>query len=182
MYADPCFGDLRFASRTEITHDADDPRLPAIGFHRYCTGHQVRSVGRAGKPASLGSGRMVSDIPAFRISKFVGACCGLIVLAACAPTVEDVIANNRGAVQAVFDKIAALDAVVASTRPVTEDRMEIGTQRVVLDGEVTNALFIHADDVKSPQQAGADGIGGTYAGTIETCAQAMSGQPRGVAG
>jgi hypothetical protein len=93
---------------------------------------------------------------------------------------DEVIANNRVAVQAVFDKIMALDAVVADTPAITEDRMDVGSQRVVLQGENINALFIHVDDLKSPQYAGSDDTGGTFAGTVESCGQAMSGDPRGV--
>jgi len=123
---------------------------------------------------------MVSNKSVVRMAKLVGSCGALLLLAACSPSMEDVIAENRVAVQAAFDKIIALDAVVASTPPVTEDKMDVGTHRVVLDGDVTNAVFIHADDVKSPEQASDDHVGGTYIGAIETCGQAMSGQPRGV--
>ena len=124
--------------------------------------------------------QMANNNPTLRIFRSIGVGSVLLALAACQPTMDEVIASHRVAVQAVFDKITALEAVVANTPPVAEDQMDAGAQRVVLEGAETNALLIHADDLKAPERAGASRTGATHAGTIETCGRAMSGDAPGV--
>jgi hypothetical protein len=104
------------------------------------------------------------------------------LLGGCTPSVEEVVAKNRAPVEAVFTQVKALDAKVKQRPLTTEDKMQLGAEKVVLDGEGSNALFIRAADVAAPQYASSQETGATYAGSVQACGQALTGQFMGVAG
>lgn len=112
--------------------------------------------------------------------RLLGACFAALLLSACQPSMEDVVAKHRTAVEAVFAKIKALDATARSTPPPATDGVAIGTEHVLLEGEQSNALFIRADDLHAPERASSDATGATRAGTIEDCGGALRGEARGV--
>ena len=58
--------------------------------------------------------------------------------------------------------------------------MAAGGARVVLDGQASNALFILADDLQAPEFASSDGVGATYAKTVQVCGEALRGEAQGV--
>lgn len=112
--------------------------------------------------------------------RLIGLCCAVLALSACEPSMDEVVAEHRAPVQAVFDRIKALDATVRNTPPVSEDRIDLGSDKVVLEGENQNALLIQADDLNMPEFASSDDIGATYASTIETCGEALDGRFQGI--
>lgn len=114
--------------------------------------------------------------------RLIGLCGVVLTLSACEPSMEDVLAEHRAPVEAVFEKIRALETTVQNTPPVTEDRMELGPAQVVLDGEAENALFIRAENLQSPEYASSDDIGASHATMIEWCGEVLDGRFRGVTG
>lgn len=112
--------------------------------------------------------------------RLLGGCFAALLLSACQPSMEDVVAKHRTAVEAMFAKIKALDATARSTPPPATDGVAIGTEHVLLEGEQSNALFIRADDLHAPERASSDATGGTRTGTVETCGEALRGEAMGV--
>ena len=97
-------------------------------------------------------------------------------LAACkgAPSPEEQVALHKPAVEAVYAKLRALEPIVQATPPVTEDRMDLGGAKIVLDSdEFTNAIFIPAANLATPEFASSDGMGATHAITAEYCGEAI---------
>lgn len=121
---------------------------------------------------------MVSNKPASSVLRLVGVCCAVSMLSACEPTMEEVVARHRSAVEENFGRIGALDAVVRNTPP-AENRIETGTARVVLRGEDRNALFIRAENLTAPGSADPGDIGATHSHTIEACGEALNGTASG---
>ena len=105
--------------------------------------------------------------------RLTGIACVLALLAACAASLEDVIAEHRPAVQEVFDKIEALTGPAHNAAPLSEDGMDVGDARILLDGDDSNALFIRADDLASPEHASGTGMGGTHALAVQYCGEAL---------
>ena len=112
--------------------------------------------------------------------RLLGSCFAALLLSACQPSMEDVVAKHRAAVESVFAKLKALDATARSTLPLTTDAVATGTEHVLLEGEGSNALFIRADDLHAPELASADATGATRAGTTKSCAEALRGEAMGV--
>ncbi len=109
---------------------------------------------------------------------WLGACTSAVLLVACKPSKDQVLAQYRAPVEAVFARIKSLEAAVRDTPPVADDAISPGIGPVVLkagNGGEGNALFILADDVPAPDHASRDGIGGTYAYTTATCGEALNG-------
>jgi hypothetical protein len=103
-------------------------------------------------------------------------------LAAChTPTLDEVVANHRDAVGAVFAKIQALDGAVANAPPLTEDRVDVATGVVTLDGPDSNTLFIVATDLPAPDHASSTTAGATRAAAVQACGEALRGEFSGVA-
>ncbi len=104
------------------------------------------------------------------------------LLGGCKQSLEEVVAKNRAPVEAVFSQVKALDAKVKQRPLTTEDKMQLGAEKVVLEGEGSNALFIRAADLPAPENATSDETGATYASSVKNCGQALTGQFQGVAG
>jgi hypothetical protein len=94
-------------------------------------------------------------------------------LSACQPSPAQVVAQHRPAVEAVFAKVKALDGPARDAPPVTEDKIDVGGARVVLDGENENALFLRVADLAAPEHANADGNGGLHANRVQVCGEAL---------
>lgn len=125
---------------------------------------------------------MVSNGRAGSTLRLIGLCCAVLALSACEPSMEEILAQHRAPVEAVFGRIKALEATVQDTPPVIEDRMALGPDRVVLEGEGENALFIRAENLQTPQYASSDAIGASHARMIERCGEVLDGRFRGVKG
>jgi hypothetical protein len=110
------------------------------------------------------------------IRVFASVACAALLLAGCQKSLEDIVAANRPAVEAVFAKIQALEGAARDTPPVAEDKFDLGGARVVLDGEKTNALFIRQDNLADPLHATSDGTGSTRAGDVKVCGEALRGE------
>ena len=123
---------------------------------------------------------MISKKRVDSLQRFIILCLAAAVLAACEPSTEEVIAEHRAPVQAVFDRIKAIQPKVFAIPPLAEDQMNLGSEKVVMDGDASNALFIRAEDLAAPQLATSDDVGATYAGTIEVCGEALEGTFSGV--
>lgn len=98
------------------------------------------------------------------------------LLAACnrTPSPEEQVALHRPAVEAVYAKLRALEPVVQSTPPITEDRIDLGGAKIVLDGDgFTNAIYIPATALGTPEFASSDGMGSTHAITAQYCGEAI---------
>jgi hypothetical protein len=116
---------------------------------------------------------------AWRRLAFAG---GLVVmLSACAPSVEEVIAQHRPGVEAVFAKIKGLSEPAGATAPLTEDKVELGGAHVVLEGDASNALFVDAANLADSGVAGVDGPGSTHAYSARVCGEALRGEFIGAA-
>jgi len=118
---------------------------------------------------------MQSSKPAESMRRLIGVALALLLLSGCQKSLEDIIAEHRPAVEAVFAKIKALDAAARDAAPVAEDRIDLGGAKVVLDGENTNALFIRQDNLADPLNATSDGTGSTHAGNVKVCGEALRG-------
>lgn len=125
---------------------------------------------------------MATNTHARSARALLAAACTLALLSACEPSMEEVVAEQRPAVEQVFGKLRALAGPAASAAPVETDGVTLGGAKVVLDGEGTNAIFIRSQDLAAPETAASDGPGGTHAGTVETCGDALTGEFYGVAG
>ena len=99
------------------------------------------------------------------------------MLAACKQSPEEQVAQHKPAVEAVYEKLRALEPIVQATPPVTEDFMKFGDAKIVLDTDdedgVTNAIFIPAEFLAAPETASSDGMGATHGITAEYCGEAM---------
>jgi hypothetical protein len=111
-----------------------------------------------------------------KLAKSMGAglVLGIVVLlSACQPSMKQVVAEHRPAVEAVFAKVKALEGAVRDTPAVTEDKVDVGGARVVLDGENENALFIRAADLAAPESASSEGNGALHANRVQVCGEAL---------
>src|SRR5688500_12383775 len=98
------------------------------------------------------------------------------LLGACnrTPSPEDQVTQHRPAVEAVYAKLRALEPIVQSTPPITEDRIDTGGAKIVLDGDgFTNAIYIPAVALGTPEFASSDGMGSTHAITAQYCGEAL---------
>lgn len=109
----------------------------------------------------------------------IGLCGALVALSACQASMEDVIAENRGPVEAAFERLRSLETTVRNTPPVAEDHMALGDEKVVLDGEGENALFIPAGSLSAPEYTSTDDTGATHAHTLQACGDALTGEAMG---
>jgi hypothetical protein len=123
---------------------------------------------------------MVSSKLAGSLRRLVGVGCLVALLAACSPSMEDVVAEHRPAVEAVFGKLKSLAGPALNAPPVAEDGFELGGKPVVLDGDASNALFIVALDLGTPETASSTGTGATRASGVETCGDALTGEFHGI--
>lgn len=105
----------------------------------------------------------------------------LALLAACSPSMEAVVAEHRPVVEAVFARVKVLADPARDAPTVAADRIDAGGARIVLDGDGSNALFIHVDDLLAPEFAGTDGTGATRASRVEGCGEALRGEFSGIA-
>ena len=96
-----------------------------------------------------------------------------MALSACQKSPAQVVAEHRPAVEAVFAKVKALDAAARDAPPVSEDKIDVGGARVVLEGENENALFIRVADLAAPELASEDGNGGLHANRVSVCGDAL---------
>jgi hypothetical protein len=101
---------------------------------------------------------------------------------ACEPTMEEVKQKHGPAVQVVFGKITALDAKAKSAPPVTQDGLKLDGKKVALEGEATNALFLHADDLAHPEVADPKGRSTVLASEVKGCGDVLGGTFPGVPG
>lgn len=108
--------------------------------------------------------------------RLAGLLAALALVAGCEKSVEDVVAEKRAPVEAVFAKISALADTIDGSSPLTADAFDLGGAKVVLEGEGKNALFIQARDIGDPVKATDDGFGELRAGTVATCAEALRGE------
>lgn len=122
---------------------------------------------------------MVSNERTAFTARLAALCGAVLALSACQASMEDVIAQNRAPVEAAFERIKALDAKVGETPPVAEDRFELGDEKVVLDGENENALFIPAGSLANPEYTDSDDRGATRAHKLEMCGDAVTGEASG---
>lgn len=106
--------------------------------------------------------------------------CTVALLAACQASLEDVVAEHRAPVEAVFARIRALDATVRTAPLLDEDKVTAAPGSVVLDGENSNALFLLAGDVLAPENARSDAMGATRAAAVQACGEALRGEFSGV--
>ncbi len=118
---------------------------------------------------------MIPNKPDKSVHRFVAIACALVLLSGCQKSLEDIIAENRPAVEAVFAKIKALEAAARDAEPVAEDKVDLGGAKLVLDGENSNALFIRQDNLADPLNATSDGTGSTHAGNVKVCGEALRG-------
>lgn len=100
-----------------------------------------------------------------------------VLLSACAPSMEQRVAQHRPAVEGVFAKIKALDAAARSAPPLTEDKVSAAPGTVTLDDEKSNALFLRASDLAAPEQTSTDAMGGTRAAAVEACGEGLREDP-----
>lgn len=117
----------------------------------------------------------------FRVARWALCAGAVALLGACAPSVEDVVATHRPAVEAKFALIQAIDASPWAVPPLQQDGVQAGGARIALDGEDSNALFLPAHSLSAPGNTSSDGWGATRAGTLETCGEALRGEFYGVA-
>jgi hypothetical protein len=123
---------------------------------------------------------MVSSKPARSPRRLIGLCLASLLLSACQPSLEQVVAEHRPAVEGVFARIKALDAAARSAPPLAEDKVTASPGSVVLDGDNSNALFILASDLAAPEHASSDATGATRAAAVQACGEALRGQFNGV--
>jgi hypothetical protein len=102
------------------------------------------------------------------------------LLAACQPSLEQVVSYHREAVELVFSRIRALDGPARSLPPLTKDEVATEPGRVVLDGEHSNALFLLASDLAAPAHADSSAMGATRAAAVQACGEALRGEFNGV--
>ena len=122
---------------------------------------------------------MISNKLARSALRPIGICCVLGMLSACEASMEDVIAKHRPATEEVFRKLKALDTPAQTTPPLTEDRVKIDGERVVLEGEDSNALFILAYDLRAPESASDEPTGARRAFIVKGCGELLRGEFRG---
>jgi hypothetical protein len=104
------------------------------------------------------------------------------MLAVCAPSLEETIAKHKPGVEATFARLEALSAVALGAPTPTEDKVDLGGARVVLEGDASNALFVNATDLLDPgKAANGDGPGSTHAYDIGVCGEAVRGEFYGAA-
>lgn len=129
---------------------------------------------------------MVSNNLASSALRPIGVCYVLAMLSACEPSMEEVITKHRPATETVFGKLKALDTAVWNAPPLGEDRVKIDSERVVLEGKDSNALFILAYDLRAPESASDEQIGARRAFTVKGCGELLRGEfhgaPAGAAG
>jgi hypothetical protein len=113
------------------------------------------------------------------LRRFGTACLALLV-AACQPSMDEVVARHRDAVGKVFTQIQALYAAVDAAPPPSEDGFDAAARGAVLDGDDSNALFLRAEDMPAPDHATSDGPGGTRAAAVQACGEAVRGEFAGV--
>ena len=99
--------------------------------------------------------------------------------AACSPSMEQVLAEHRAPAEAVFAKLEGLAPAAQAAPAVSEDGVDVGAAKVVLEGEHSNALFIRAEDLAAPRNATSDAMGSTHAGTVRICGEALRGEFHG---
>lgn len=99
-----------------------------------------------------------------------------LALGACSPSKEAVVAKHRDAVQALFGRIAALQATATRAAAIGADRVDAGGARIVLDGAASNAVMIRASDLATPDHASSDGNGAVRAGTLASCGRILRGE------
>lgn len=112
--------------------------------------------------------------------RWVLAACAVALATACAPTMEEVVAKHRAAVESVFAQIRALDDAIAVTPPLDKDGVDIAPGSVVLDGVDSNALFVVGTDVAAPEHSDSTATGATRAATVQGCGEALRGEFHGV--
>jgi hypothetical protein len=122
---------------------------------------------------------MISNRLASSALRPIGICCVLAMLSACEPSMDEVITKHRPATEAVFSKLEALDTPAQNAPPLSEDRVTIDSERVVLEGEDSNALFILAYDLQAPESASDEQIGARRAGTVKACGELLRGEFHG---
>jgi hypothetical protein len=91
---------------------------------------------------------------------------------------DEVIAENRASVEAVFGKLKGLSSTVRNAPP-AQEKMAIGTEHIVLDGEDENALFIREDSLPAPSGADSEDLGAGHSHTLEACGEALNGEASG---
>jgi hypothetical protein len=96
---------------------------------------------------------MIANTPAGSFLRLAGVACAVVALVACRATSADIVAEHRPAVDKVFAQFKALDAAVRAAPVLTEDRIDVGTARVVLEGPESNALFVRAEHLLAPEKA-----------------------------
>jgi hypothetical protein len=111
----------------------------------------------------------------------VGLLAATTLLGGCEPSLDEVIVYHRETVAGVFGRIRALERVVHDLPPLTGDKVATEPGRVVLDGEHSNALFLLASDVPSPEHASTGATGATRAAAVQACGEALRGEFHGVA-
>ena len=111
----------------------------------------------------------------------IGIGCVLAMLSACEPSMEEVITEHRPATEDVFGKLKALETPAQNAPPLSEDRIKIDAERVVLEGEDSNALFILAHDLRAPESASDELTGARRAFTVKACGELLRGEFRGAA-
>jgi hypothetical protein len=116
------------------------------------------------------------------LSRLAVLACAALLLAACAKTFEDVLAEHRVAVEAVFSQLKMLDGKVSETPRLEQDGIDLGGASVVLDGDKSNAVFVRATHLANPLSADREGMGGTHAYTVATCAESLRGEFDGAPG
>jgi hypothetical protein len=114
------------------------------------------------------------------IRRLVAIGCTVTLLCACQPTLEEVVAEHRPAVEGVFGQIRALNEKVMTAPPLSEDKVTAEPGTVVLDGDHSNALFLLDAHVMAPENASSDAMGATRAAAVQACGEALRGQFNGV--
>ncbi|MGH8030184.1 MAG: hypothetical protein ACREO3_09640 [Arenimonas sp.] len=105
--------------------------------------------------------------------RLAGIVCAVMALVACRDTADDVIAGHRPAVEAAFGRLEALDAAVRNAPPITEDRIDVGSARVRLDGEQSNALYVSAEHLLTQGGSNLDFTGYMYSVPTQQCGAAL---------
>lgn len=114
------------------------------------------------------SGKQVVPMP-----RLAGIACAVLALVACRATPEDIVAEHRPVVEKVFGQIKALDAGVRNVPPAIEDRIDVGSASVRLEGPESNALYVRAEHMLAPEKADLSLTHVTSSYKTQQCAKAL---------